>query len=207
MTGQELINSSLRLIGVIASGETPSTEESNDAFVVMNQLLASWSAQQVPCLGLTRATVTMTGASSYALAVRPLRIKSAMWVVGGVDIEFEVVPSNLFADGRRGRVLFYDGGFTTGTIYLRPAPSTGTLTLETFLPLTAIAALATTINLPPGYERALRFSLALDLCAEFGRPVPESVAAGASESIGAIASLNRQVLGEMPEQQQAEAAA
>lgn len=196
MTAQELINQALRKIGVIASGETPSTEESNDAFVALNQLLDSWSARKVPVLGLTPDSVTMTGATSYALSPRPLKIKSARLLVAGIVVPFDVVSAEAFA-ANPPRSLMYDNGFSTGTIYpTLPAPTSGTLELQTYVPLTAIASLATSISLPPGYERALVSALAMDLAPEYGRPVPAELQGTGTEAIDAIASLNAEVLGE-----------
>src|ERR1039458_5752289 len=37
----------MRLIGVIASGETPSAPEANDALMVFNQMLDAWNAERL----------------------------------------------------------------------------------------------------------------------------------------------------------------
>lgn len=198
MTAEDLIHQALRAIGVIPSGVSASTEEKNDGLLALNQLLANWSAHQVAIPNLTRRQVALNGAASYNLVTRPLRIKAAMWLHAGVEVGYEIVSAEVFADGRRSRVLYHDGGFATGVIRLRPSPSGGTLELDQFEPLGSLGALNTTVNLPPGYERALKFALAKDLAGEYGRPLPPEVAAGAEEAVQAIVSLNRQVLGEMP---------
>jgi hypothetical protein len=41
-TARDLITMSLRSIGVLHSGETPSAEEANDGLVTLNQMLNSW---------------------------------------------------------------------------------------------------------------------------------------------------------------------
>lgn len=203
MTAQQLINQALRRIGELASGESPSTEESDDGLVALNQILANWSAQQVPVIGISRRTFTLTGAALYTIGsggtinvTRPLRIKSALVSANGIETDFEVVSAEVWAQAKQNRALFYDGAYPLGTIRLRPAPSGGTLELYNYEPISSLASLATAIDLPPGYERALVYALAMDLAPEYGRQIPPEVAAVAQEAMGAIASLNKQVLAE-----------
>jgi len=46
-TAGDLINGSLRLIGVLAEGETPSADTSQDALTAMNQMLQSWNTERL----------------------------------------------------------------------------------------------------------------------------------------------------------------
>ena len=46
-TAGDLINGSLRLLGVLAEGETPSAETSQDALVAMNQMVQSWNTERL----------------------------------------------------------------------------------------------------------------------------------------------------------------
>src|SRR5271154_804888 len=47
MNGSSLIASSMRLIGVLASGETPSGAESQDALLIAQQMLDAWQAERL----------------------------------------------------------------------------------------------------------------------------------------------------------------
>lgn len=205
MIGQDLVNGALRALGVIASGESPSTEESTDGLAASNELLASWSALGLTIPQITRDTsVTLNGSESYALATRPIRIKSAALVaVNGTAHPIEIIPAERWVavvdrtrTGIFAEVLFCDYGYTSATIYLSPKPSAGTLELYVYRPLSSIASLATAISLPPGYERALRLNLAVELASEYGRPVPPELLANAAEAKTAITNLNALVLGE-----------
>ena len=42
-TAGDIINGSLRLLGVLAEGETPSAEISQDSLTAMNQMIDSWN--------------------------------------------------------------------------------------------------------------------------------------------------------------------
>lgn len=52
-TALNLITRTLRLIGVIEAGETPSAEDSSDALTALNEMLFSWEKQRVPGLSHT----------------------------------------------------------------------------------------------------------------------------------------------------------
>lgn len=195
MTGQNLITLALQTLGVVAAGETPADEELADGLVALNELLSSWSAQGLPIPQLTRVEVTMTGASSYNLVTRPLLIKSAALVNAGVIVSYDPVDAVVWAAGDRNRVLWHDGGYPTGAIRLRPSPSSGTLEYYAYHPLTSVATLSTALALPPGYPRALRYGLALDLAPEYGRALDEGLVSLANDAKLSIQGLNQVVLG------------
>jgi hypothetical protein len=139
--------------------------------------------------------VTLTGATSYNLVTRALLIKSAAVVNAGLQTPYEVVDAKVWAAGDANRVLWYDGGYPTGAIRLRPSPTSGTLEMYSYHPLTALATLATAIALPPGYVRALRYGLALDLAPEYGRPLDQGLVNLANDAKLSIQGLNQVVLG------------
>lgn len=210
VTVQQFVNSALRLIGVIDSGETPSTAESDDAFAALNQLLANWSAAGVPVYQVSRDVLPLTGAASYTIGAggtiptaRPVKIKSAQVASGGVTFPVQVVTSEIWTrvkdqtrTGKFADELYYDGGYPLGTIALWPNPPTGSsLELYSLKPLTAFGSLTETVNLPPGYEHALRFALAQALAPEYGAVLSPELQTGAAEAKTAIATLNTQVLG------------
>jgi hypothetical protein len=203
MTVQQLVNLALRKINVIASGESPSSDESADALVVLNQLVDSWTAQQVPLYSITAQTKTLTGAASYALATRIARIKSAATLTAaGLNFPIDVVDAGRWAaipdktrTGLYIESLYYDHVLATGTVYVTPKPSAGTLEVWSYTPLAAFGALGDTVTLPVGYERALSAALAADLAPEYGRSISPELQATAAEAIGAIAKLNAANLG------------
>lgn len=54
VVANDIINSSLRLINVLASGEIPSGSESRDALLILNQMVDSWNAQRLMIFTVTR---------------------------------------------------------------------------------------------------------------------------------------------------------
>ena len=205
MTVTELIDKALQLIGVIAPGETPAPEERADALSVLNNLLANWNAQQLPLFSVKLDIVPLTGAASYTLASRPMRIKSAQVLAANgtaqapalIDAVGWASVTDKSRTGVYAEVLYCDYGYPTATVTLSPRPASGTLEIYSYRRLAEFASLAEVIDLPPGYERALRYALAIDLAPEYGRTVTPEIGASAMEAKNAIAQLNAIVLGEM----------
>jgi len=46
-TAGEQINRALRLLGVLAEGETPSADMSNDALTALDQMIDSWNTERL----------------------------------------------------------------------------------------------------------------------------------------------------------------
>lgn len=68
--------------------------------------------------------------------------------------------------------------------------ASGWIDLSYWLQLSSVATLVSTMDLPPGYQRALMYNLAVEVATMFGLPVPQAVAAIAVQSKGDIQKLN-----------------
>ena len=199
---QDFINSALRLIGVLDSGESPSSTEANDAFAALNQLIAGWSGAGVPIYQTSYEIIPLTGATNYPLAVRPVRLKSAHVTASGISQEVAIVTSERWSRtkdrqliSRWAQELYWDSGYPVSNVYLWPSPTSGVLELYSLKPLSTFASLSSAIDLPPGYEHALRFALASALAPEYGSVLSPELEKNAAEAKGAIAAMNAQVLG------------
>src|SRR4029434_3384770 len=145
----EFVNSTLRLIRVLDSGEVPTATESNDALAALNQLIGSWSAAGGPIYQEETDMVPLTGVTNYALATRPVKITSAQVIYSGISFPVAIVPSQVWtqpkdrtATSKFAKELYYDGAYTVGTISLWPAPTTGSnLELFSLKPLAQFASL------------------------------------------------------------------
>ncbi len=156
-------------------------------------------------------TFSLTGAASYTVGVggtfateRPVNLKGLAISASVLDSRgIEIVDAAKWAAYQaKGQtadfadVLYYDGNVSSPTVYVGPKPGSGSLVLYNYVALSAFASLATTIDLPQGYEEALRKLLALDQAMSYGRadliaPLTE-MAADAKMS---IYGLNQAVLG------------
>jgi hypothetical protein len=199
-TVSDLIHSSMRLIGAIAAGETLETEELNDAFVSLNQMLSSWNTEGASLVARKRLTVAISGVNSYALAERPVKIDAASTSISGVDSGLEIVDSTAWEgipvpekqmQSIFIRRLYCDYAFPSATVYLWPTPRlAGTLELWIYATMPAFASVDSVISLPEGYEAGLRFNLAVNLAPEYGRPIDQVVLANAQNFKASLVQLN-----------------
>ncbi len=208
-TGRELIKSTLRLIGAIASGETPTSAEATDALTTLNQMLDSWSLENLMLharaheeFALTAGQQSRTmGPSGNFNTTRPISIEQANIRTtdsDAIDYPLKIVTieewSRIASKESQSSVpthLLVENTVTTTTLYFYPVPSTTYLAaLYSWKALTQIATLDTSITLPPGYERALRYNLAIELAAEYGKTLTPEIVTIALEAKANIKRAN-----------------
>jgi hypothetical protein len=184
-TAIELINGALRLIGVLAEGENPSPESAQDALSALNQLLDSWSAAGIACHAVQVQTIPWP-ANTQTLSVgptgdfvgnRPVSIRPATYYTdNGIDHTLELIDEATFKSvsmkdlqGSSPDYLYANYTLPNVELTLYPIPASSiTLHLSSVEELSQVAALHSSVTIPPGYLRALRYNLATELAAEFG---------------------------------------
>jgi len=91
-------------------------------------------------------------------------------------------------------VLYDDGNFPLRQLSVWPVPQqVNAVELWLWEPLLRYEDLDQELNLPPGYERYLRFKLAVELAAEFGKEVPQAVLSSLIEAEKLIKKLNQKI--------------
>jgi hypothetical protein len=202
----DLISNAMRWIGALAVGETASTQELADGLIVVNELIASWSAEQLSLYTRVSETVALTTAQTYTWGsganwntARPLRLLSAASIYQAtyrpVDIisyaEWQGIPERAVS-GNVIQKLYLDNAYPTATASLWPKPTSSSTSLElvSLKVITGFTATSDTVDFPPGYERALKFALGADLAAEYGRTLTAGQEALAAQSKQAIVALN-----------------
>jgi len=198
-TVSDLIHSSFRLIGAIAAGEILESAELDDAFISLNQMISSWNTEGLSLAGRKRLIVPMGGSNSYTLSERPARIDAASVAIAGIDCPLEMVDAAGWeAIGEKGELaiiikkLFCDYQYPTSTCYVWPTPrQAGTLELWIYAAIAPFFATTQTVDLPPGYEMAVRYNLAMALLPEYPRSqVDPTLPAQAQNYKASIVQLN-----------------
>jgi hypothetical protein len=196
----DLIHSSFRLIGAIAAGETLETNELNDAFISLNQLISSWNTEGLSLAGRMRLTIAVGFGNAYTLPQRPAKIDAASVAISGIDSPLEIVDAagweavtEKAATAIYVTKLYCDYQYPTSTVYLAPTPRmSGTLELWIFAPIAPFLTVSDTINLPPGYEQALRYNFAIAVLPEYPRSqVDATLAPQAQNYKASIVQLNQ----------------
>lgn len=208
-TGQSLIDRACRLLGVISSGESASTEESADGLIAMNAMIDSWRNDRLMAFSLSETSKAMVvGDSSYTIGsggdfntTRPTEIKHAYMIIGTTEYPVQIcTDSEWYAIEDRTSTsdlvekIWYNPTMSTGTVNVWPVPNaTNTLYLVVKTPV-ADLTLVGTVALPPGWEKAIAYNLAIELAPEFTVQVPPAVMKGATESLAAIKRTNSVVI-------------
>lgn len=194
MTALTIISASMRLIGALGSGQTPSTEETTDGLEALQNLLADWSSDELLMFATRTASVTMVlGQASYAIpGARPVKILSADLVYASVNTPVEVCGADRWAaipdkdlTGPQSKYVYCDYAYPTPAILVASVPSaTAVMRLYCTVDLATVAASGSTFDMPEGYARAVIFNLAVDRYGEFPRAggLNPTVAKGAIES-------------------------
>ncbi|OAD17134.1 hypothetical protein [Achromobacter insolitus] len=196
----DLIQRAMRRIGVLAPGESPTADETKDALAVFNGIIEQFSLDSLGVYRRAELVHTMNGSASYSIgptgdivADRPLRIESAFSRLDQLDRGIDVVGDDQFnsvayktTEGRPD-FLRYDAAMPNGRIDLWPIPDSAyelhLIVAAQFLP---IDHPSDEIILPPGYDRALVLTLALDLCGEFQRPIPAGLVELTTNAVAAV---------------------
>lgn len=211
MTGLDLISGALRLVGVGASGEVPSANESQDALNALNAMIDSWSNEQLMIPNKVREVFPFVGSQgSYTMGssgnfntTRPMKIETAILQLSN-QVPVTEIPMYIMTKDQWAGILvkqltsnlplylYAEGTFPLDTINVWPVPvdNTNSLVLYSWKPLTQLASTSVSTSLPPGYDRALRFNLAIELASEYGREVPMNVTALAMESKSVLKRMN-----------------
>ena len=175
-TAQEIIEKAYNMIGV----DNPSTADLNIGLDGLNDLMDTWSNMKRMVTVNTIESVTLViGTREYTIGsggdfntARPIKIESAFIRAAGTNTDTPITvftkdEYNLQVDKTvtgRPWVMVYLNEFPLGKIILNRTPDAAdALHLDTWKPLSDLAALATTLSFPPGYRSAFRYNLAVQL--------------------------------------------
>lgn len=183
-TAIDIITRSMRLLGVYSIGEAPSAEESNDGLTALNSMLDSWAGQSLFVFAKSVDVITLAanvpsitvGPSGTTITPRPVNILASSYIdYQGVSYpmvidtlaDYNLLPVKTLTTGIPNQ-LWALNTMPNITVSLWPVPSaTMTLNLWSNKLIQSFASLTDTLVLPPGYERALAFSLAEEIAPEY----------------------------------------
>jgi hypothetical protein len=192
-TAGDQINRALRLLGILAEGETPSAATSQDALVALNQMIDSWNTERLATFVTQDQIFTWPagqisrdlGPTGDFIGLRPIQMDDATYYRDpGTNVSFGIKFINQQQyDGiavktvtsTYPQVCWVNMGFPDITLTVYPKP---TRDLEwhfiSVQELDRPADLSTVMYYPPGYLRAFTYNLAMEFAPEFGvEPSPQ----------------------------------
>ena len=192
-TAGDQINGALRLLGVLAEGETPTAAMSQDALTALNQMIDSWNTERLsvfstqdqvfewPPYLLSRTL----GPSGDFVGNRPILFDDSTYFkdpASGISYGIKFINQQQY-DGiavktvtsTYPQVIWVNMTYPNVEMYVYPKP---TKVLEWHFvsveELSKPAYLATNLTFPPGYLRAFKYNLACEIAPEFGvEPSPQ----------------------------------
>jgi len=192
-TASDLINGALRLLGVLAEGETPSAETSADALLAMNQMIDSWNTERLAVYSTQDQVFTWPagvisrtlGPTGDFIGNRPVLLDDATYfrdASTGVSYGIKIINQQQY-DGiavktvtsTYPQIIWLNMTHPNVEMYVYPVPIRA---LEWHFisvdALTQPASISTELAFPPGYLRAFRYNLACEIAPEFGvEPSPQ----------------------------------
>jgi hypothetical protein len=186
-TAGDQINGALRLLGILAEGETPSAATSQDALSALNQMIDSWNTERLSVFSTQDQIVTWIpntkthtlGPSGDTIGNRPILVDDASYFrdpSSGISFGIKLINQQQY-DGiavktvtsTYPQVMWVNMDYPNITMTVYPVP---TKVLEFHIvsvqELTTPATLATNLAFPPGYLRAFKYNLACEIAPEFG---------------------------------------
>jgi hypothetical protein len=186
----DIIRRALRLLGVLATGETPDEPIAKDAKEQLNWLIQSWVNEKLMTYYVKNELFDITaGIGTYTIGpdpsqdfntTLPMKISSAFVRDNSsgfnLDYKLDVIPNSRYQEiFQKGilttypRWLLFVRSYPYGTITLWPVPNKSCqIGISQWSQFTQFVSLTDVVCLPPGFKTCLAYNLAVELAPEYG---------------------------------------
>src|SRR5574343_647978 len=110
MTGRELVNAAMRVLGLIPEGGAATAQQAKDVLEALNMMLASASANKLLVPYEKKQTLTVSQARTV-LPERPIRILQMTVATGDTDYPVEEIPleeyTSIATKTTKGRPVYF----------------------------------------------------------------------------------------------------
>ena len=188
VTRDQLIAGALRLCGVLASGESPTTDQITEGAETLNLMVKAWQVDGMPLWALKQTTIPLSAATStYRIGVgetvdvaKPLKVIQA-WrhdSISNVDVPMRILTKqeyNILGNKTSSGTpvqCYYDPQNTYGDLYMFPVPSATDATNNTVVivhqrPFSDFDAGTDVPDFPQEWHEAIKYGLASRLAGEY----------------------------------------
>jgi len=186
-TAADQINGAMRLLNILDQDDTADATQLANGLTALNQMIDSWNTERLSVYATQDQQFTWTagnasrtlGPSGDFVGNRPVLLDDSTYYKNastGVSYGVSFINQEQYdaialktATTTYPQVMFINMDYPNITMYVYPVPTTD---LEwhfiSVTELTQPATSVTTLALPPGYLRAFRYNLALEIAAEYG---------------------------------------
>lgn len=210
-----VIKDAMRLVGALGAGQTPDGNDSGNALRILNGILDQWSTERQMVVALSRISASWAGGLQSKLigldspqpvgsiaVTRPIRIEQASLSVGSSEYILTSLDEAGYAQysskTEQGSTnqYFYRATMPLGEIFLLSIPPQNSiLNLWFWTPFATFLNPQSEIDLPPTYEKALKYSLAIEMCLEWtGREATATIVQTMVDTKASIKRINAPVI-------------
>jgi hypothetical protein len=204
-----LIRMALMTIGRLGAGEAVQAEAAQDCYTVLNEMLDNWKTQRLLIPQLTRIEFDLqVGKTDYTIGPggdididRPYSIRYAFVLDAnnpGLERSIGVYNEDDLANRSYKTFespivnnVYYTPTYPLGTVTVPASSSASTLALYVLTGLPRFNALSDEYILLPGYAKAIRYNLAIQVAPLFGVQPSGFVYQEGKESIGDVKRINQ----------------
>lgn len=206
-TVRDIVTASLKKLGVIAAGETPAAHEITDGLAALQNMLDSWSNNDlIPWSETTERFQLTPEKQEYSIGPegdfdtsRPMDILGISVVESG---DLELTLGKLKFDQWRTLSIkttrstfptefYFETSWPLAKLFFYPVPTEAKdIIIYSNKPLFNPTSINDELDLPPGYMDAIIYNLAVALADEFGVALPATIAALAEDRLREIKAQN-----------------
>lgn len=179
-----IVTAALRLLKVKEAGEAPTASEGEDGRIALNDIIETWNLDPLMQPAKVQLTQALTSSATYTFgtggdnSTRPVAIHSAFVRRNSVDYQVRILMNEEYQGIPYKTIssmypfnLYYRASYPLGVVTMYPVPTAGsTLYLQCQAALSTYAAVSTSVDLPPGYIKALKYALAIAISPEYKDP-------------------------------------
>lgn len=215
-TALNLITDVLLDMGVIADEQTPTNSQAVGALTKLNDLIGAWNLDPQAVFGANQYVLPLVpGQQVYTIGVggnlniaRPNIITAAFMrntsspVSSQSDIPIPLLTNQQWANIPQKKTtggypfygVWFNETFPLIQVYISPVPTNSTYSLVFWADgMNGTLALNTILQLPPGYNRAIKYNLYTELAPSYQIEIPQEVSIKASTSKMGIDRHNLQI--------------
>jgi len=187
-TRDDIIKRALRLIGALAQGESPTTDQVTEAAVALNGLVKAWEADGMPLWAIKERAITLqANTNTYTLNTpKPLKVIQAWYrnTASNVDVPMRVITRDEYNRlGNKSSTgtpiqVYYEPRRDDGVLHVFPTPSaTDAANVSIYIvyqaPFDDFDQATDTPDFPQEWYDAVTYGLATRLAPEYGLPIPD----------------------------------
>jgi len=207
-TAISMMKRAMRLAGAIGQGETPTSDEATDGLAALNTMLEGWGISRNAIYEVQNEQFTWpsntqaptVGSGGTFNTTRPAKIDdTCSFTVGSNDYPARLLDLDAWAGipdksttSQFAWWIYPEYGASLVTLYGYPIPNASvTFNLRSWKALQSFSTTTTALAMPPGYQRAIEYNLAIEwACPEFGLPPRPDVLSIARSSLRALKNMN-----------------